>query len=136
MNVPLRLTGKAGKIFVLLLPLILAAVFFLSRGLLLAIGRHLPACPFYTITGYYCPACGNTRSVTALLHGDILSALRYNITPVLLLVAAVLFYGELAAAAFGKNLRFFPRNSTVNFILLGLLLLYYLIRNFIPYLTP
>ncbi len=37
-----------------------------------------PRCPFYLLTGLFCPGCGSQRAVSALLHLDIGSALRYN----------------------------------------------------------
>lgn len=46
--------------------------------------RLLPPCLFLKLTGIYCPGCGGTRSVQALLHGSILSSLRYN---------PIVFYG-------------------------------------------
>lgn len=35
-------------------------------------------CPFYKITGCYCPGCGVTRAALALLHGNPEQAFRYN----------------------------------------------------------
>lgn len=35
-------------------------------------------CPMYQITGWQCPLCGLQRAVHAFLHGDLLSAWRYN----------------------------------------------------------
>jgi hypothetical protein len=40
-------------------------------------GRY-PTCPFLALTGYYCPGCGSTRAVHALVHGDVLGALALN----------------------------------------------------------
>ncbi len=43
--------------------------------------RHiLPQVPcfFLTIFGIYCPGCGGTRALSALLHGQILRALWYH----------------------------------------------------------
>lgn len=49
-----------------------------------------PACPFRTLTGLACPGCGALRSVHALVHGDVLTALDSNAALVLFLpVAAV-----------------------------------------------
>ena len=45
-------------------------------------------CPMLTLTGWECPLCGGTRMGVALLHGDIVAALRYN--PVALVGLAVL----------------------------------------------
>jgi uncharacterized protein DUF2752 len=43
-----------------------------------------PPCFFHRITGLHCPGCGLTRSVHHLLHGRILTALRYNVLIVLI----------------------------------------------------
>lgn len=45
-------------------------------------GSWLPRCPFNFLTGLDCPACGSTRMVYALLHGDLSAAWHYN--PVML----------------------------------------------------
>jgi hypothetical protein len=37
-----------------------------------------PICPFYVLTGLYCPGCGSTRAVYQLLHGNLLGALSMN----------------------------------------------------------
>ena len=37
-----------------------------------------PKCAVYQLTGYKCPGCGSQRMLHALLHGDLVSAFRYN----------------------------------------------------------
>ena len=32
--------------------------------------RHVPLCPFHTITGWQCPLCGGLRCADALVHGQ------------------------------------------------------------------
>ena len=44
----------------------------------LALSFPWPRCPFFAVTGLPCVTCGATRSAIAFLHGDILSALRWN----------------------------------------------------------
>jgi hypothetical protein len=44
----------------------------------LALSLPWPQCPFLAITGLPCVTCGATRSTIAFLHGDFLSALRWN----------------------------------------------------------
>jgi hypothetical protein len=48
-----------------------------------------PICLFHKLTGWNCPSCGGTRSVYALLHGNIPLALKDNALFVVLLAAAV-----------------------------------------------
>lgn len=41
-------------------------------------GGIYPPCPFYFITGLYCPGCGTLRGLHSLLHGDVVKALDLN----------------------------------------------------------
>ena len=41
--------------------------------------KWLPKCMFYQWTGLYCPGCGSTRALSALLHGDVRASLHNNI---------------------------------------------------------
>ncbi len=40
--------------------------------------RAIPQCAFHELTGAYCPGCGTTRMLEALMHGDIGTALAMN----------------------------------------------------------
>jgi hypothetical protein len=60
-----------------------------------------PSCPVYRYLHVYCPGCGSTRALAALLHGRFLDAAHYNplfvaLLPVLLLMSAA-FYWRAAA---------------------------------------
>ena len=46
----------------------------------------LHPCFFYQYTGLYCPGCGGTRAVLALLQGHVLQSLWYH--PLVLYIAA------------------------------------------------
>jgi hypothetical protein len=43
-----------------------------------SVSTLLPPCPFQTATGLYCPGCGSTRALHALLHADLPAALSMN----------------------------------------------------------
>jgi len=49
-----------------------------------------PICQFHRITGLNCPGCGATRACHALLHGDLITALRDNALFILGSVAGLL----------------------------------------------
>ena len=121
---------KALQIGYILLPLILLLFFLLTRDWILSLSYHLPSCLFYRYTGFYCPACGNTRSVRALLRGDVISSLQYNIVPLILLIFGLLLYGELGTVLFEKHKKFLPRKG-VFWISFGILMaIYFVVRNF------
>jgi hypothetical protein len=61
----------------------------------------IPACPFLSLTGCFCPGCGTLRALHMLLRGDVASALGYNILTVLSLPFIAYSYGTGAMRAFG-----------------------------------
>ncbi|MGH8109013.1 MAG: DUF2752 domain-containing protein [Arenimonas sp.] len=50
-------------------------------------GNPLPSCPSRWLTGLYCPGCGTTRALHALLHGDIVKA--FSMNPVFVLASPI-----------------------------------------------
>ena len=125
------------KIFVCILPLIAIAFLYLAAFLYdkLIVSRGVP-CILNLYTGYYCPGCGNTRSVMALLRGDIIASLRYNPAIIMLALVCTIFYIELLFKTFSKPKKILPRNGWFLFAVLGSLFIFYILRNFIPEISP
>jgi hypothetical protein len=57
----------------------------------LALSLPWPRCPFFAVTGLPCLTCGATRSTIAFLHGEFLSALRWNPLGAVALCGVVIF---------------------------------------------
>lgn len=103
---------------------------------LLARSVHFPVCIFHRLTGGWCPACGNTRCVIRLMHFEPIQAMRSNITIPFLTVLLICLYIENLLAIFGKNIYILSRRGTVWYVVIGIFILYYILRNFIPILAP
>ena len=117
-------------------PLPAAAAAFLTAKFVLE-NVTLPPCPTYTVTGICCPGCGLTRSVRALISGDILLSLRQNALVVICLLAALAYYAELVAYAFGRPFKIgFLHNEKTLWLVLAALTAYTLARNIFPQLAP
>jgi len=58
--------------------------------------KWLPKCMFHQMTGLYCPGCGATRALSAMLHGDLKSSLHNNLLlfPLLALIVFLLMKPE------------------------------------------
>lgn len=67
-----------------------AGVWLLRRFDPSAPDSPFPPCLFNALTGLYCPGCGATRCLHALVHGDVVRALDMNPLLVLVLVAVPL----------------------------------------------
>ena len=93
-------------------------------------------CPIHALTGLLCPGCGGTRSLKALLQGKLLFAVHENPAAVLLAAAALLRYLEVILKACGKPMQILPRNLWFWYIPIGLILVWAVLRNFIPALMP
>jgi hypothetical protein len=64
-----------------------------------------PKCPFFLITGHYCPGCGTTRGLHALLNGDLAGAAGYNLLMVMSLpILGWLFVSYALVAVRGRAL--------------------------------
>ena len=97
----------------------------------------LPECQFYKWTGLYCPGCGDTRAVIALMNGDILLSLRQNaLIVVLILVLAALYIELLLKVVFEKRFKSPVFNLKFLWIFLILFAVYSVVRNFIPFIAP
>lgn len=88
-------------------------------------------CVFHLMTGWYCPGCGGTRAVKALLRGNLIESFHYH--PVVLytvLACAVLGAGWFLASVF-KNPKFIiKRYEWVIFFGVGLVLVNWLVKNY------
>jgi hypothetical protein len=73
----------------------------------LTLGLPWPRCPFLAVTGFPCMTCGATRCTVALMHGDLLTALRWNPLAFLALcgVAAFDLYAIMVLVGRGPRLR-------------------------------
>ncbi|MEO6987666.1 MAG: DUF2752 domain-containing protein [Aquihabitans sp.] len=43
------------------------------------VSNHVPLCPFHSLTGLDCPACGGLRAVFSLSRGDIAAAASHHL---------------------------------------------------------
>jgi len=59
-------------------------------------GNPLPPCVLYSLTGIYCPGCGSTRCLHALVHFDLPQAFSMNPLLVLSLVPITLLALQIA----------------------------------------
>jgi hypothetical protein len=62
-----------------------AVVFFFNPST----HEFYPICLFHALTGWNCPGCGGTRSLYALLHGNLPLALKDNALFVVVLATAI-----------------------------------------------
>jgi len=92
-----------------------------------------PTCPLYSLTGYACPGCGMTRGFHALFHGDVLTALDFNaMIPVAILVFGYIFLTLMSFTIRGRGLLRGNFNLGLLWGILGLLILFGVLRN-LPY---
>jgi len=97
-----------------------------------------PICQFHRLTGWNCPGCGATRSVYALLHGNVPLALKDNALFILLLpIIALRGAWQAGQKSLGRPVgQFFPAKSL--WVLLATALVFTVLRNLpaLAFLSP
>lgn len=118
------------------LPLIAVVILYLLARFV-SQNITLPPCLFFEITGLYCPGCGETRAVNALLDGNILLSLRQNVLVIgFLVVSAIIYIETVLKIVFEKEFKSLIINYKFLWIFLSFLLVYSVARNFIPQIAP
>ena len=129
-NTPVSNKQRIQTAFVLLVIIIALVVLFFFSPLK---PNFYPPCPFYALTGYYCPGCGSLRGLYKLLHGDIIGALKMN--PLMVLVMPYIFYHFLSQLVLVMRGRPLPRIFVPAYLiwsLLVIILVFWFVRN-LPY---
>ena len=93
-----------------------------------------PPCPSLALTGLYCPGCGTLRALHQLTRGHPVAALDLNPLMMLLLPFVGYFLASHAMlAATGRPLKAYFVRPAVIWSLLGVVLVYWLLRNIPAY---
>ena len=95
-------------------------------------GMPYPPCPTRAWLGFYCPGCGSTRALGALLQGRLEAAWSFNPAMVLIGVPAIAWFAGTALVAAVRNR--WPRPgaalpTVAGWAILALLLAYSVLRN-------
>jgi hypothetical protein len=89
-----------------------------------------PVCPFRMVTGFACPGCGSTRGMHALVHGDVVSAFKFN--PLLVLSLPFLLYAFLRFtndAIQGRQPKSNRLDAKYIWTIFGVVLFFWIFRN-------
>ncbi len=87
-------------------------------------------CPFYAMTGAWCPGCGSLRAINDLTHGDLIAAVSSNLVLVVALpVLAWLWLGWLRNAWAGRRRVPTGLSTPTVWLLLAPILVFSVARN-------
>ncbi|WP_415952535.1 DUF2752 domain-containing protein [Streptomyces sp. KLOTTS4A1] len=93
-------------------------------------GQLLPQCPFRLVTGQLCPACGGTRMVYDLMHGDFAQAWLDNRVLLLASPLALALVGRWAWEGVRHRRSWRPRLSRrTQALILGTAVAWTVVRN-------
>lgn len=92
-------------------------------------GGILPTCPTKSLLGIDCPGCGTLRAIYSLLHGDVLSAVRFNALAVvalgfLLAAFAMWTYGRIA----DRKINSWQHHRWAASVTLGVVVVWFVLR--------
>ncbi|MGN1317752.1 MAG: DUF2752 domain-containing protein [Lachnospirales bacterium] len=114
------------KILISLIPILIALIIFVKININ-EIVALIPKCPYYSLFHIYCPGCGSTRAVMSLLKGDFILSLRCNPAIIIGIIIISIIYLELIF-----NKKILSKNKIFWIVFSIILILFYILRNFIP----
>ena len=114
-----------GWVLLALVAGVLAVVHF---GVLDKVGG-LPPCVLHRVTGLYCPGCGGTRAVSALLRGDVLTSVRSNPVVVWGLLLCIWQYARMVRSYIRRDRACFSIPSWSWISLIVIILGVFVVRN-------
>jgi uncharacterized protein DUF2752 len=92
-----------------------------------------PTCPFFTITGRYCPGCGTLRCLHALAHGHLGAAIDHNALTVSLLPLILAAWVSVGVAAMrGRPAREWRLPAWAGWALACAIVAFWMLRNLSP----
>jgi len=66
---------KKYKFIVGILVLLLVSLYYFFNP---TVSNFFPKCPFYIMTGLFCPGCGSQRAIHDMMHLNIFEAINHN----------------------------------------------------------
>ena len=88
-----------------------------------------PSCPMHHFTGFYCPGCGSTRTISELSHLNFLVAWKYNKLLILFLPYLIYRYLCYGAICFGIWERKKPESPFFIWFIFVVIMVYWVLRN-------
>ncbi|MCL2225566.1 MAG: DUF2752 domain-containing protein [Defluviitaleaceae bacterium] len=129
----LHITHKNKIVIAVIIPILVFLFAVIYRGFAFYIFTTMPPCRLYYSWGLMCPGCGGTRSVNALVRGDIFTSFRLNPIVIFFGVLGTAFYTELIFSIFDKKIKIVPRSMVFLWVMIGLFSIFYVVRHFIPF---
>ena len=81
----------------------------------------------------YCPGCGGTRALLALMKGDIIQSLKYNPIIFLFIVDVLVTISLYIIDRMKGNYTTAILRKTINVIFLVVIVIFFLLRNYLLY---
>lgn len=108
-----------------------AVLVLMYRTIPLPFLKLMPPCIFHSVTGLYCPGCGGTRAVSALLHGHIITAfLCHPLVPCAAITAGWFLVSQSIERISGHRMRIGMKYRDVYiWTALGIVIINFIVKN-------
>ena len=88
-------------------------------------------CVFQELTGLYCPGCGGTRAVKALMKGNVITSFLYHPLVIYVVLVAAVFAFSYIIYAKTKNPKFrLQFDNKYAYIGIGIIVINFVIKNY------